>query len=443
MGRRLPRRTFARNRARRLIRLNLFAVAASAAFITVASGANGQGPAVATDSPPLTVRSQLVLVPALVRERDGALVYTLKADDFVLTDDGVPQTLKLEEDTGGDPLALVVVMEAGAGLQASGWHPDQHGDPPNRFEHLPALIEGIVGSVPQRTAVLVFGNSPHVASDFTADMGVVQQAVQEASEKEDRDEGAAILDSLGLAVDLLRRQPANYRRAILLLSETNDRGSQLPLPQAIRAISDTNTTIFSVAFSTGKAAASRYGHRNLPTKHASPPAAPDRIASPATTPPGTSAGALNALVGYMTTGVFLANPDPYPAGGCFAKEKEEKPRGKTARAYDCFGQLAPPLALAKMAAIALTEGMQTNVPKTVAQLTGGEYFSFHDERDLEKALSTIANHLPNRYVLSFQPHDPHPGIHALDLRLPEYPALNVTARSSYWADPESAVPPQR
>ena len=61
----------------------------------------------------LTTRSTLVLVPALVRNKAHALVFTLKADDFALTDDGVPQKLKLEQDTGGEPLALVVDIEGG------------------------------------------------------------------------------------------------------------------------------------------------------------------------------------------------------------------------------------------------------------------------------------------------------------------------------------------
>src|SRR5579859_7447084 len=63
----------------------------------------------------LSSRSTLVLVPALVRDKSksGQLVFTLTADDFVLTDDGVPQKLHLEEDTGGEPLALVVAIEGG------------------------------------------------------------------------------------------------------------------------------------------------------------------------------------------------------------------------------------------------------------------------------------------------------------------------------------------
>jgi hypothetical protein len=59
----------------------------------------------------LTSRSTLVLVPAFVHDKTGEPVYTLSSADFVLTDNGKPQTLRLEEDTGGQPLALVVDLK--------------------------------------------------------------------------------------------------------------------------------------------------------------------------------------------------------------------------------------------------------------------------------------------------------------------------------------------
>ena len=417
-----------------------------AALPGVAQSAAGDGGAGAQqsvqESVPIRVRSDLVLVPALVRDKSGGLIHMLSANDFVLTDDGVAQRLKLEEDTGGEPLALVVVMEAGAG-EAAGWHPQDRGEAANRFAHLATLVEAIVGGVKGRVAVVVFDGHPRLATDFTEDMAAVASALDGAAEEENTDGGAAILDSLGFAVDMLRKQPPEYRRAILLLSETNDRGSHVAIEQAIRAIGDTNTTIFSVAFSSGKAAASHYGHKWLPTKKTDPPPVnPQQVGiTPDVRYPNTSyASALSAILGYMTTGVFGENSTPYPPGGCFAKnggDAEDKRQSRASRTYDCLGQLAPPLALARMAAIAATDGLKTNVPKTVAQMTGGEYFGFSGEKSLEGALVTIANHLPNRYILSFQPHDSHPGIHALELRLPDYPKLEITARSSYWADVEA------
>src|SRR5271170_1651260 len=59
-----------------------------------------------------------------------------------------------------------------------------------------------------------------------------------------------------------------------------------------------------------------------------------------------------------------------------------------------------------------------------------------DARALERSLATISNHIPNRYILSFQPQSPHPGLHVIGLTLPDYSKLAVTARTSYWVDPE-------
>jgi hypothetical protein len=109
-------------------------------------------------------------------------------------------------------------------------------------------------------------------------------------------------------------------------------------------------------------------------------------------------------------------------------------QNKGVQAFDCLALLAPPLALAKLAAIRATDALQRNVPKTVAELTGGEYFRFEKSRELVRDLMTVSNHVPNRYVLSFQPSAPHAGFHAVELKLKDRPGLHVTARSGYWAD---------
>lgn len=390
-------------------------VAMMAGFLLLASMVSAQTPA-PPGTPTITARSTLVLVPTLAREKSGALVYGLAADDFVLTDDGVPQKLMLEQDTGGDPLALVVVIEAGAAVEGAGWHPKTGDDPIDRFRSLSTMIDAIVGGVPHRIAVVGFDSQADLLQDFTSNGEAVGNAIQDFNE-DVTDHGAAILDSLGLAVDLLRRQPPQYRRAILLLSETNDRGSKISLASALRAISDTNTAIYSVAFSSSSADASRYAHEQLPTRRGG------------------------------GSGITFENPDPFPASGCMGKDPslDATSRSKAAQAYDCLAQLAPPLAFAKMAFIAAADDLGKNIPETVARLTGGEYFKFSGAKSLERDLATISNHIPNRYILSFQPHLPHPGLHTLTLRTKDRHGIALTARTSYWADiPESkALPPSR
>ena len=395
----------------------------------------------------LQTSSTLVLVPALVRDSSGKLVFSLKASDFVLTDDGVPQKLRLEEDTDSEPLALVVLIEAGAANRASGWKRHDAGPAPDRFNGLPAMVEALVGSVPHRIAVVGFDSGPELLHDFTSNMDAVDDTIHYMNTSIDGDCGASILDALGFSLDLLHRQPPQYRRAILLLSETNDRGSKLSLDDALHAVSDTNTTIYSIAFSTGNTRASEYASRELPTKGI--PCGDGALClwlSKMETSHNLAESISGNLIEFIVSGgIYLQNPNPGPAGGCMSASDPNVPVAKNpaVRLYDCLGQLAPPLALAKVGAIAATQDLRRNIPETVAHLTGGEYYKFSDAGTLETNLQTITNHIHNRYVLSFQPQSPQLGFHLITLGVPGYPSLKVSARNGYWAEQgkSAEVPP--
>ncbi len=64
-------------------------------------------------TPTLRVTTNVVLVPTLVEKEHGEVVYGLKASDFVLEDNGVPQKLRVDEDLDTAPVALVVAVEQG------------------------------------------------------------------------------------------------------------------------------------------------------------------------------------------------------------------------------------------------------------------------------------------------------------------------------------------
>ncbi len=337
--------------------------------------------------PVLTTRTTLVLVPVLVRTKDEAPVFTLSAKDFALTDDGIEEKITVEDDTGSEPLALVVAVETGgAGARQL-----------ENFQNLGLAIETVIGSVPHRVAVVEFDSAPRTVQSFTSDLLAVDETLQGLAPG---DRGAAILDGLRFSVDLLRSQPAAYRRVILLLSETVDHGSQTKLDEALRALSDSNTAIYSLAFPSAKSA-----------------------------------------IGHQAAKMW-SDPTPGPPGGCMAKDPSATAdQNRFTQAFDCLSLLAPPLRLAKMAGYLATDGLRRNVPESVAQLTGGEYFSFSGAHSLERDLLTISHHLPNRYMLSYYPASPHPGFHAIGLRLNGYSGLVVKARSGYWVDSEAETIP--
>jgi hypothetical protein len=81
------------------------------------------------------------------------------------------------------------------------------------------------------------------------------------------------------------------------------------------------------------------------------------------------------------------------------------------------------------------EAMRRNVPKTVAALTGGEYQVFKSTGGFDMRMTEFDNHLFSRYLLSFEPKEPHPGFHNIEVRLSRPAAAVVLARTSYWIEP--------
>jgi len=95
--------------------------------------------------------------------------------------------------------------------------------------------------------------------------------------------------------------------------------------------------------------------------------------------------------------------------------------------WDAPPDLIGSLAMARQA-------MRKNTTKTIAAMTGGEFISFSSRKAFETHLIDFTNHMHSRYVLSFDPQRPHPGLHRIEVRLRE-PAdgISVLSRTSYWA----------
>jgi VWFA-related protein len=367
--------------------------------------AHAQNPAPGTQAPSetnpptasITVRSNLVIVPALVRTKSGELVYTLKADDFILTDNGVIQKLRLEQDTGSEPLAMVIIAQTGGDAAA---HLDQ-------YQHLGPMLDNMLGGVDHRVAVVGFDSTPVLLHGFTSNLDFISHSLDIL---EPGDNHAAVLDAIVYAVNLLRQQPATYRRAILLLSQTTDNNSHVSELDALHAISDTNTVMYSVGFHTT----------------------------------GTDEGKETAKFGSPYTPPL----EPGPQHGCFSRDLGTDADGnpikptESAGSQDlnCVEELLPPLRLAHLAEIAARNALRHNISESVAHLTGGEYFKFKNVKTLDHDLFTIANHIPNRYVLSFQPHSPTPGFHSIVLKLRDGSKLSVEARNGYWVNADDGSP---
>jgi VWFA-related protein len=365
----------------------LFAAVSMHAAAQSASNPSDVADAQTSQTSTISVRSNLVLVPALVKTKAGANVYTLTANDFILTDDGVEQPLRMEADAGGEPLALVVLVQSGS-------------DGALHLNELQALIptlEAVIGGVKHKVAVVSFDSEPQLEQGFTSKN---EDAWTAMDRLDAGDSGAAMLDALTYSIDMLRKMPPSYRRAIVMISQTIDHGSHVKIDEALRALDDTNTTVYSLAFT-------------------------------------------STMADFKKGATNLDSTKPGPAHGCFSHDPDSTV-SRARQNYNCVAELLPPLELARLAAVVAIDGLKRNTAETVAKLTGGEYFHEKNVRSMEKSLLAISNHLPNRYVLSFRPQSPQPGFHTIHLRLKNYDNLVVESRNGYWVEedgsPETVKP---
>jgi VWFA-related protein len=88
------------------------------------------------------------------------------------------------------------------------------------------------------------------------------------------------------------------------------------------------------------------------------------------------------------------------------------------------------------ALVALVQAFHKNVTKEIAQMSGGEYTTFTNDKKFEQRVVDEAKHARNRYLLTFRPSNPTPGLHTLKVRLAQDYGSHIVARANYWVGEE-------
>jgi VWFA-related protein len=184
----------------------------------------------------LHTQANIVLVPALVKDAQGGIVYGLAARDFVIEDDGVPQPVHLDESPEGQAISLVVVIQRGR--RANYEFP--------RMQGLNSMLGPLFALGTARIALVEFDNAAELTRDFTKDPGLIAADLESL---QPGNNGAPILDAVNYAIHLLQQEPPERQRVLLLISETRDHGSHVKIEDAVAAIGQSNTSIYALAFS--------------------------------------------------------------------------------------------------------------------------------------------------------------------------------------------------
>lgn len=234
------RAALARSRVRRLGSSAHLAIFFFTAALPLVSQTQ-EPPSPASKPYTLSTQSTVVLIPTTVEMKHGAILYGLKASQFVVEDNGVPQKLQLDEDTDSLGLSLAVVIQCSrSAIMESA-----------KMTGLGSMIDGIAGGAPREVAIVSYGSEPKLLEDFSPDPDAMMEALGQMQPC-DTDSGAATLDAVTYATSLLESRQNHFRHAVLLISETRDHGSKARPAEVLASLGRTNTVVESVAFSPGK-----------------------------------------------------------------------------------------------------------------------------------------------------------------------------------------------
>ena len=297
-----------------------------------------------------TIRSQanVVLVPALVKDSQGEIVYGLTLDKFIVEDDGAPQAAQLDEAADGQPISLIIAIQKGR--RASYEFP--------RMQGLKTMLDPLFAAGTARVAMVEFDSQVELTRNFSSDEALIDADLTNLQPGND---GARILDAVQYSVGLLEKEPQERLRVLLLISETRNHGSHVKIDDAVTAIGRCNALMYALAFSPG-------------------------LSNILDTARGNNINEMHEGANFLDLAYRTA------------------------------------------------QAMRKNVPSTVAAMTGGEYELFATRKKFEVRMNDFTNHLHSRYLLSFAPKNPHPGLHRITVRIKDAGDSTVLARTSYWAE---------
>ena len=89
--------------------------------------------------------------------------------------------------------------------------------------------------------------------------------------------------------------------------------------------------------------------------------------------------------------------------------------------------------------LAAVNAFKKNVTKEISLESGGEYTTFFSDRKFQARVMTAARDARNRYLITFSPSNPTPGLHTIKVRTTQDYGARIVARANYWAEGQGAA----
>ncbi len=199
-----------------------------------ASPARPQAPQAAPPPPSGQIRvvTNEVVAAVTVTDPSGEFDLDLLPSDFHVFDDGVEQKID-RWDLGGDPLAIVLVLQTTDRAQAM--IPAIHS--------LGSIFTETVMALHGEAAVVTYDSTVDVRQPFTMDHDAVESAIADA---EFDDPGMHLYDAMAKAVEMLKDEAPMRRRVMLVVGESRDNGSKADFGTVVRDAEHANITIYAI-----------------------------------------------------------------------------------------------------------------------------------------------------------------------------------------------------
>jgi VWFA-related protein len=189
---------------------------------------------------PTTLRTTvpLVVIPASVTNRHGQFVYGLNPSDFELLDNGQPRPIRVDDpDLVTAPFDLIVLIQTS----------DISDSALLKIKKVGTMIQDAVVGAQGAAAVVTFSSEIKLAHNFTSSDVEIAAAFAALHSENTRD--GKLLDAISHALDMFARKGETARRAILIIGESKDRGSETRLEDLLPAIQRSGVTIYSLSYS--------------------------------------------------------------------------------------------------------------------------------------------------------------------------------------------------
>jgi VWFA-related protein len=336
------------------------------------------------DFPSIVSDVTLVTVPVTVMGPNDQYVSGLEATDFKVFDGDKLQ--KIESfDVAFLPISMVICVQSSERVE---------GILPDVKKTAVLFTELVLGEFGE-AALVAFDQRVRLMQDFTADTKAIDEGLKKITIGSD---ASRLSDAVYTGIRMLIRRPQNHRKVIVVISESQENGSDIGLGETLRTAQLHDIMIYPVRLSSLSA-----------RLHRTPEMPRDPF------PPGVNVrGSTPGGVATPTTQMQARN--------------------------NVTGNVIPVI-------IDLVRGVKNlvfnNPLELLAKGTGGDDYSPRTEDGLQESIARIGEDLRSQYLLTYRPNNLNESgiFHHIRVEVP-YDSAKVRFRPGYWHGPTPVLTPE-